>query len=127
MAPPTSGAGGTATMNYEDHWIRIDLDGQKVIVDGVPVFLTKKETELLGTLAANEGETVSRRFLLQEIWGYPPTTHTRTLDVHIRRLRKKLGPLGSAYIETVFNLGYRFSRPRISGEAQPAPHYALSA
>lgn len=114
-------------MDYSDHRITIDTSTQKVVLDGFPVFLTRKEAELLATLAANEGETVSRRFLLREVWNYPDDTQTRTLDVHIRRLRKKLGPMASEYIETVFNIGYRFRRPRVSGEILPALPYAMTA
>lgn len=114
-------------MDYSDHRMTIDTSAHKVTVDGFPVSLTRKEADLLATLAANEGETVSRRFLLREIWGYPAETQTRTLDVHIRRLRKKLGPVGSEYIETVFNIGYRFRRPRVSSEVLPALPLAMTA
>lgn len=114
-------------MEYSDERIAIDSAAQRVILDGFPIFLTRKETDLLATLAANEGETVSRRFLLREIWGYPDHAHTRTLDVHIRRIRKKLGAVGSNYIETVFNMGYRFRRPRSAGEVHPVFPYAMTA
>jgi DNA-binding response OmpR family regulator len=51
---------------------------------------------------------VPREVLLQDIWGYSREIRTRTLDVHIRRLRKKLGQYGDKYIETIFGVGYRF-------------------
>lgn len=114
-------------MDYSDHRMAIDTSARKVTLDGFPISLTRKEAELLAALAANEGETVSRRFLLREIWGYPADAQTRTLDVHIRRLRRKLSPLGCEYIETVFNIGYRFRRPRASSEVQPAFPYAMTA
>jgi DNA-binding response OmpR family regulator len=114
-------------MEYSDQRITIDTAAQRVILDGLPIFLTRKEADLLATLVANEGETVSRRFLLREIWGYPDHAQTRTLDVHIRRLRKKLGAAGSDYIETVFNMGYRFRRPRMASEVHPAFPYAMTA
>jgi DNA-binding response OmpR family regulator len=74
--------------------------------------LTRKEQELLTMLVGNEGEIVPRQVLLDKVWGYSPECRTRTLDVHIRRLRKKLGELGDTYIETIFGVGYRFQRYR---------------
>ncbi len=114
-------------MNYSDERLNIEPEAQRVTLDGRQIPLTRKESLLLATLAANEGETVDRRFLLREIWGYPEYVHTRTLDVHIRRLRKKLGPAGEHYIETVFNAGYRFCRPRPNVEFRPVYAYALTA
>lgn len=113
-------------MQYTDERFNIDPTAHRVTFDGRDILLTRKETELLATLAANEGETVSRRFLLREIWGYPDYVQTRTLDVHIRRLRKKLGLVGGDYIETVFNSGYRFRRPRANA-FRPMYGYAMTA
>jgi two-component system alkaline phosphatase synthesis response regulator PhoP len=114
-------------MEYSDGRMTIDSMTQRVTLDGLPISLTKKESELLLALAANEGETVNRRFLLREIWGYPDYVQTRTLDVHVRRLRKKLGAEGSGYIETVFNTGYRFRRPRVVNEPTSPFAYAMTA
>ncbi|MFB3826393.1 MAG: helix-turn-helix domain-containing protein [Bryobacteraceae bacterium] len=70
--------------------------------------MTRKEYELLALLVENAGEIVPRETLLLRIWGYTPQIRTRTLDVHIRRLRRKLGPYAEQYIETIFGVGYRF-------------------
>lgn len=104
-------------MNYIDDHLQIGAESSRVTLDEHALVLTRKEYLLLATLAANEGEIVLRRDLLQRIWGYGDDVKTRTLDVHIRRLRKKLGDLGETYIETVFGLGYRFKRYR------PAPAF----
>jgi len=100
------------TMNYIDDHLQIEAALDRVILDKRPMVLTRKEYLLLATLVANEGEIVRRQDLLQKIWGYREDIRTRTLDVHIRRLRKKLGTFGDTYIETVFGVGYRFQRYR---------------
>ncbi len=86
----------------------VDFDGQQAWLDEFRITLTRKEFELLATLAGNAGEIVPREILLKNIWGYGRDIRTRTLDVHIRRLRKKLGNYGEQYIETIFGIGYRF-------------------
>ena len=70
--------------------------------------LTFKEFELLKFLAQHPGRVFSRSHLLQEVWGYDYFGGTRTVDVHVRRLRAKLGPEHEALIGTVRNVGYRF-------------------
>ena len=70
--------------------------------------LTYKEFELLHYLAANPNKVISRDGLLQEVWGYYYFGGSRTVDVHVRRLRAKLGPEYEALISTVRNVGYRF-------------------
>ncbi|HSB18132.1 MAG TPA: helix-turn-helix domain-containing protein [Bryobacteraceae bacterium] len=72
--------------------------------------LTRKEAQLLGILRLNEGRCLSRGYLLETIWGYRGGTRTRTLDVHIQRLRRKLGPDGASHILTVFRNGYSWRR-----------------
>ena len=77
--------------------------------------LTYKEFELLKYLAQHPGRVFTRAQLLQEVWGYDYYGGTRTVDVHVRRLRAKLGPEHEALIGTVRNVGYRFvppARPR---------------
>ena len=71
-----------------------------------PVRLTRKESELLSLLRQNSGRCLSRQFLLSTIWGYQNGTKTRTLDVHIQRLRRKLGVEGATRIMTVLRTGY---------------------
>ena len=73
--------------------------------------LTYKEFELLKCLAQHAGRVFTRAQLLQEVWGYDYFGGTRTVDVHVRRLRAKLGPEHEAMIGTVRNVGYRFVAP----------------
>lgn len=78
---------------------------------GRPLDLTYKEFELLKHLAGHPGRVFSRDQLLAEVWGYDYFGGTRTVDVHVRRLRAKLGPEHDAMIGTVRNVGYRFVPP----------------
>ena len=78
---------------------------------GRPLDLTFKEFELLKYLAQHPGRVFSREQLLQEVWGYDYFGGTRTVDVHVRRLRAKLGPEHEQLIGTVRNVGYRFVVP----------------
>ena len=73
--------------------------------------LTYKEFELLKFLAAHPGRVFTRSHLVQEVWGYDYFGGTRTVDVHVRRLRAKLGPEHEGMIGTVRNVGYKFVRP----------------
>ena len=74
------------------------------------VRLTRKEAELLAVLQRNEGHCLSREFLLEAIWGYQAGTRTRTLDVHIQRLRRKLGRERGSRIATILRSGYMWCR-----------------
>ena len=76
-----------------------------------PLDLTFKEFELLKYLAQHPGRVFTREQLLQEVWGYDYFGGTRTVDVHVRRLRAKLGPENETLIGTVRNVGYRFVLP----------------
>ena len=87
----------------------IDEDSYTAKIKGRTLDLTFKEFELLKYLAQHPGRVFSRSQLLQEIWGYDYFGGTRTVDVHIRRLRSKLGPEFESVIDTVRNVGYRFS------------------
>ena len=93
---------------YQDSHLTINYQRQNVALDGVTLRLTRKEYELLALLCQNAGEIVPRAILLSRVWGYGEGVRTRTLDVHIRRLRKKLGVGAETYIETIFGVGYRF-------------------
>ena len=70
------------------------------------IALTPKELALLSLLRQNPGRCFSRPFLLHNVWGYREGTHSRTVDVHISKLRRKLGPEGGASIRTIFRAGY---------------------
>ena len=84
----------------------LDIQKHEVLVDREQVVLTFKEFELLRYLLKNENVVLTRQQLLEKIWGYDFTGETRTVDVHIRTLRQKLGSAGK-YIETVRGVGYR--------------------
>ncbi len=101
---------------YRDTHLELDHRMPGLVVDARPVRLTRKEYELMSLLTRNAGEIVPRDVLLMRVWGYGSEIRTRTLDVHIRRLRKKLAGYGEQYIETIFGVGYRFQPFR---EARP--------
>src|SRR5690606_26848874 len=107
----------------EAHVIRtgevvVDDVGYTARVGNRPLDLTFKEFELLKFLAQHPGRVFSRQQLLQEVWGYDYFGGTRTVDVHVRRLRAKLGPENETLIGTVRNVGYRMVLP--SKEARAA-------
>ena len=91
--------------------LSIDESTYTARINGVPVDLTYKEFELLKYLAQHPGRVFTRSQLLQDIWGYDYFGGTRTVDVHVRRLRSKLGPEHESLIGTVRNVGYRFTTP----------------
>src|SRR5579859_3363506 len=93
---------------YEDSHLEVDFARASATLDSRRMILTRKEFELLSLLVQNAGEIIPRDALLLRIWGYSAQIRTRTLDVHIRRLRKKLGTYSEQYIETIFGIGYRF-------------------
>jgi len=96
----------------------IDEDSYTAKIKGRTLDLTFKEFELLKYLTQHPGRVFSRSQLLQEIWGYDYFGGTRTVDVHIRRLRSKLGPEFESIIDTVRNVGYRFSSNNTAGSNQ---------
>lgn len=87
----------------------IDQAKCEVYVKGKPVLLTFKEYELLKFLALNKGRVFTREALLNGVWGYDYYGGDRTVDVHIRRIRSKIEDTERPYIETVRNMGYRFT------------------
>jgi DNA-binding response OmpR family regulator len=120
----TAGSDAQTTPNhvqfrYQDAHLEIDLADKLVFLDSRRLPLTRKEYELLTLLVANAGEVVPREVLLMRIWGYSSAIRTRTLDVHIRRLRKRLGAYCEPYIETIFGVGYRFQPFRANRQFQP--------
>ena len=98
----------SSSPRYDDSRLSIDFDDMRVTCDGAGVRLTRKEFALLTTLVRAAGRVATRQQLLDNVWGYDYYGDTRTLDVHIRRLRQKLGPCGDV-IETVVGVGYRFT------------------
>jgi DNA-binding response OmpR family regulator len=84
-----------------------DFEAVSIAVDGQSVRLTRREFELLRYLVQNKNRVVSRDRLLERVWGYDRLVETRSVDVHVGRLRGKLGGAGRQ-IETVVGLGYRF-------------------
>ena len=101
---------------YQDPHFELDFGRSIASIDSRRMVLTRKEYELLSLLVQNAGEIIPREALLWRIWGYSTQIRTRTLDVHIRRLRKKLGGYSGQYIETIFGIGYRFQPYRPARE-----------
>jgi two-component system alkaline phosphatase synthesis response regulator PhoP len=95
----------------EQYGLSLNKKTREVIIEGKKVELTLKEFELLQHLMENRNRVVSRDELLNHIWGYDYDGETRTLDMHIRTLRQKLGEEASSYIKTVRGVGYRFVKP----------------
>lgn len=93
---------------YRDEHLIVDYDRQSATLDNERMPLTRKEYDLLSLLVRHAGEIIPREALLMQVWGYGGEIRTRTLDVHVRRLRKKLGVYADHYIETIFGIGYRF-------------------
>lgn len=106
---------------YQDMHLELDFEHKAARLDAKPMLLTRKEYDLLALLVQNAGEIVTREALLMRVWGYGSQIRTRTLDVHIRRLRKKLGNYADQYIETIFGIGYRFQPYRAVRAYQTAP------
>ena len=91
---------------YADNGFVIDYDGRTVSLDGEAVMLTVTEYELLALLTRNAGAALSRDKILSAVWGWEYMGETRTVDVHVQRLRSKLG---ADTIETVYKYGYRWA------------------
>jgi len=102
-----AGTAPGAAAIYRGKHLVADFEAVMVTVDGQAVRLTRREHELLRCLVENRNRVLSRDRLLQRVWGYEPSIETRSVDVHVGRLRQKLGTAGR-HIETVVGLGYRF-------------------
>jgi DNA-binding response OmpR family regulator len=113
LTSATAGAGGSIRAGE----LTIDPDTYAAKLKGRPLDLTYKEFELLKFIAQHPGRVFTRAQLLQEVWGYDYFGGTRTVDVHVRRLRAKLGADHEALIGTVRNVGYRFVAPAPSRRA----------
>jgi DNA-binding response OmpR family regulator len=105
-------SGDTAEMGADDAIergpLRVSPAMRLATLDGTTLDLTPKEYELLALFAAHPGRAFSRDYLLEHIWGYDYDGFDRTVDTHVTRLRKKLGPLGEKIV-TVWGIGYRFA------------------
>jgi DNA-binding response OmpR family regulator len=106
--------------------LSIDETTYSARLQGRSLDLTYKEFELLKFLAQHPARVFSRAHLVQEVWGYDYFGGTRTVDVHVRRLRAKLGPENEAMIGTVRNVGYKFVRPSVHADG-PANRRAAPA
>jgi DNA-binding response OmpR family regulator len=109
-----------ATIEIRGGEIAIDEHSYTAKIKGRSLDLTYKEFELLKYLVQHPGRVFTRSQLLQEVWGYDYFGGTRTVDVHIRRLRAKLGPEHEALIGTVRHVGYRFNTPNSQNQGAAA-------
>ncbi len=107
-----------APARYEDGKLSVHFEEMRACCGGAEVRLTRKEFALLAALARRPGKVASRDWLLDEVWRQQYYGDTRTLDVHIRRLRMKLGACGEC-VETVVGVGYRFVGCPAWGDAAP--------
>jgi DNA-binding response OmpR family regulator len=117
----------TSREPYRDARLTIDFSNRAVTLDSQAISLTAKEYLLLSFLAANNGEVFTRTDLLLAIWGYGGQIRTRTLDVHLARLRKKLGAFGHRHLESVCGNGCRYQPPREAREIVPPLAYRVCA
>ena len=121
----TEGTSGDGSLTVGD--LVIEEATYTARLKGRALELTYKEFELLKYLAQHAGRVFTRAQLLQEVWGYDFFGGTRTVDVHVRRLRAKLGPEYDAMIGTVRNVGYKFVRPSKSAQSSRAAADAEAA
>ncbi|WP_018347575.1 response regulator transcription factor [Longispora albida] len=121
LAVGRAGGGATTEGLIKAGELTIDPDTYAAKVKGQPLDLTYKEFELLKFLAQHPGRVFTRDQLLREVWGYDYFGGTRTVDVHVRRLRAKLGSEYESMIGTVRQVGYKFVTPPSSREPVSAP------
>ncbi|HXI02871.1 MAG TPA: response regulator transcription factor [Candidatus Saccharimonadales bacterium] len=93
---------------FKDDLVEVDFEGHVVRVRGKEVPLTRKEFDLFSALVRQSGRVLTRDQLLEQVWGYQYFGGTRTVDVHVFRLRQKLGEEAQARIETLVGIGYRY-------------------
>src|ERR1035438_3445685 len=120
-------AANTNRVPYQDTRLTIDFSNRAVTLDSQSISLTAKEYLLLSFLAANQGEIFTRTDLLLAVWGYGGQIRTRTLDVHLARLRKKLGAFGHRHLESVCGNGWRYQPPRAPRPPAPPLSYRACA
>jgi DNA-binding response OmpR family regulator len=107
--------GGTRPELVEYGTLVLNLETYQASIQGRPLDLTYMEYELLKFLAQHPGKVFTREMLLSRVWGYEYYGGARTVDVHIRRLRAKLGEEHASLISTVRSVGYRFGQSRWGG------------
>ncbi|MCL1996958.1 MAG: response regulator transcription factor [Defluviitaleaceae bacterium] len=102
--------GGSAAQIFTFDGLKVDIDKHITQIDGVEIILTKKEAEILYTLATNRNKVFSRDNLVDSLWGWDYSGDTRTVDTHIKRLRAKLDevPHPGWEIKTIWGKGYKF-------------------
>lgn len=105
-SPSEAPAAGDLTV-IRDGSIILDIERHELSKNGVPIELTPKEFSLLETLIRNKGKALTRNYLLEQVWNFDYIGDTRTVDIHIQRLRKKLGD--DNCIATVFGVGYKYT------------------
>ncbi|MGG7176066.1 winged helix-turn-helix domain-containing protein [Clostridium paraputrificum] len=107
----SSGNDETEGESYESGILKVDFERHEVIINGEKIDITLKEFELLEILIRNKGKILQRETLLDKVWGYEYIGETRTVDVHIRYLRKKIeeDDKNPKFIETIRGVGYRFN------------------
>jgi DNA-binding response OmpR family regulator len=103
--------GGKGEDFYEIGHLRFDFKNSEFLSQGQPIELSEREVRLLRYLIRHRGEVVTRQDLLKNVWGYPNVAYSRTVDVHIVRLRRKIeiNPKSPSIILTVYGRGYRFT------------------
>ena len=111
-APGLTGGLGSPETADGRSGLRLDHDQRRVFVDGSEVMLTFQEFELLAFLSAHPATVFSRADLVQRVWQRDFATDSRTVDVHVSRLRHKLGPAYGRYLVTEYRVGYQFRPPR---------------
>jgi DNA-binding response OmpR family regulator len=104
---------GAADAVLEIGELRVDVPSRVASLDGVPLELARKEFDVLALLAAEAGRVVTRERLIEEVWDTTWFGSTKTLDVHVSALRRKLGddPAAPRYIHTVRGVGFRLAAP----------------
>lgn len=113
---------GYSAETYSAGGLLLDRKRRLFFVDGKEVELTPKEFDLLALLMSDPGRPYARETLLEKVWGYQYFGGSRTLDVHVRRLRQKIGddPQKPRFIETVHGVGYRFKEEAVGVDDQPS-------
>lgn len=106
-------SGGALEIIVQHGPITLNLTRHLVLVNNEAVMLTAKEFDLLYVLMKGIGRVMDRKYLMERVWGYEYVGSDRSVDVHIRHLREKLGPEASAYLGTIRGVGYKFEAPKL--------------